>query len=87
MKIRIGFFAIALTFALIITHSFEALACFFAAFIHELGHIAAARISDVKFKEMRLSPFGAALIPSSSMGSFYNEIFIDGAFIFYTRLY
>ncbi len=76
MKIRIGFFAIALTFALIITHSFEALACFFAAFIHELGHIAAARISDVKFKEMRLSPFGAALIPSSSMGSFYNEIFI-----------
>jgi len=46
MKIKIGFFAIALTFALIITHSFEALACFLSAFIHELGHIAAARISN-----------------------------------------
>ena len=79
MKIRIGFFAIALTFALIITHSLESLACFLAAFIHELGHIAAARISNVKFREMRLSPFGASLIPSSSMGSFSSEIFICAA--------
>lgn len=79
MKIRIGFFAIVLAIALIITHSFEALACFLAAFIHELGHIIAARISDVNFREMRLTPFGASLIPSSTMGSFSDEIFICAA--------
>lgn len=79
MKIKIGFFAIALTFALIITHSFEALACFLSAFIHELGHIAAARISNVRFKEMRLSPFGASLVPNTNLGSFSNEIFICAA--------
>ncbi len=76
MKIKIGFFAIALTFALILTHSFEALACFLSAFLHELGHIAAARISNVRFRELRLSPFGASLVPLADLGSFSNEIFI-----------
>ena len=76
MKIKIGFFAIALTIALILTHSFEALACFLSAFIHELGHIAAAHKSNVRFREMRLSPFGASLVPASTLGSFSNEIFI-----------
>ena len=76
MKIKIGFFAIALTFALILTHSFEALPCFLSAFLHELGHIAAARISNVRFRELRLSPFGASLLPLSNLGSFSSEIFI-----------
>ena len=76
MKIKIGFFAIALTFALILTHSFEALACFLSAFLHELGHIAAARISNIRFRELRLSPFGASLLPLSNLGSFSSEIFI-----------
>lgn len=79
MKIKIGFFAAALTFALILTHSFEALACFLSAFIHEFGHIAAARISNVRFREMRLSPFGASLVPLTNLGSFSNEIFICAA--------
>ncbi len=79
MRIRIGFFAVILAAALIFTHSFTALASFLAAFIHELGHIFAARISNIKFREMRLTPFGASLIPHTDLGSFSTEIFICAA--------
>ena len=79
MKLRIGVPVLILAIALILTHSLTALACFLAAFLHELGHIFAARLFKIGFREMRLTPFGASLIPRVDMGSFLSEMIICAA--------
>ena len=74
MKIKITFFGVLMIAALIFTRSYLSLAAMIAAFIHELGHLAAARCCDVKIKELRLDIFGAALTPEKAFCSYKKEI-------------
>ena len=61
MKIRIGFFALFMFFALLISNSYISLMSILAAACHEAGHIIAARLLGIGFYEMRLGIFGAQL--------------------------
>jgi stage IV sporulation protein FB len=47
-----------------------------AIFLHELGHIAIARICSIQLAELRLDIFGAALSPSSTTYSYRSEILL-----------
>lgn len=76
MKIKIGFFSVLLFITLFYTHSYFALAAFAAVFLHELGHIVAAKLLKVKLKECKLSIYGAGLSPDNTVYSYSDEIIL-----------
>lgn len=76
MRIRASFFFFALLFSLFISHSFEALALFIAAVLHELGHVLAAYLCDIPLDELRLGAFGASITPKYGLSSYKKEIFL-----------
>ncbi len=75
-KLKIGFFAVLMLFILAVTSAeyFPALIC--SVFIHELGHIIAARIRHIKLSEMKLSIFGASIYAQDQLFSYSDEIFL-----------
>ena len=74
MKIRISFFGVLMIISLIATRSYLSLAAMLAAFTHEMGHLLAASLCDVKIKELRLDIFGAALTPTHAFSSYKQEL-------------
>ncbi len=79
MKIKISFFGILMIFVLIVTHSYVSLAALAAAFLHELGHILAARICNIPLRELKLDIFGAAITPKGQICSYKKEILFAAA--------
>ncbi len=79
MKIKIGFLTVCTLLAWLLTNSLYAVAGFIAATLHELGHIGMARLLGIPFRELNVTPFGAALTPSTAMGSYTDEVLIAAA--------
>lgn len=79
MKIKACIFFVMLLASLLLSGSFYSLIGVICATIHEFGHIICAKILGVKFSELKLTPFGASLIPISNLGSYRNEILICSA--------
>ena len=73
MKIKITFFGILMFITLVVTHSYVSLAAFVAAFIHEIGHLIAARACGIRIKELKLDIFGAVMTPEQSISSYRSE--------------
>ena len=76
MKIKIGFFAVLLFLSLFFSHPLFSFAAMFAALLHELGHLLAARICGIRMKEFSLNLFGAGLTPVDSLYSYFDEIIL-----------
>ena len=77
LKIKIGFFSILLSLALILTRPDYFPALFFAVSIHELGHIIGARIANIPLRELKLGIFGAGLCPQNTLISYKKEILLS----------
>ena len=76
MKIKISFFGVLMIATIAFTRSYISLAALLSAFLHELGHIFAARICGVPIKELRLDIFGASLVIQKAICSYGREIFV-----------
>ncbi len=74
MKIKIGFFSILLFLSLLLTHSYFALAATVSVLLHEMGHIAAARLLNIRLKECKIGIYGAGLCPDNHIYSYKEEI-------------
>ena len=79
MKIRVSFSGALMLAALILTHSYFSLAAIAVAFLHEMGHICAARMCGIALKELKLDIFGAAITPASSFYSYRQETVLAAA--------
>lgn len=75
-RVRIGFFAAMLFLSLLISKGASSLIPLIAAFIHELGHIAAARLLSLRFKKFTLGIFGARLELCDPLISYGEEILL-----------
>ncbi len=76
MKVKIGFFSVMLFLSLLLSHSFFALAAFLSVLIHELAHIAAAKLLKIRLTECKIGIYGAGLSPDSKQFSYKDEIFL-----------
>lgn len=65
-----GVFMIAAVF---LTRSYLAVAAILAAFLHELGHLTAAKLCNIPLKELKLGIFGAAIVTESTLCSYEKE--------------
>lgn len=79
MKIKIGFLALCTLIGYLFTNPMFAMAAVLAATLHELSHIGMAKLCGIAFRELSITPFGAALTPASFMGSYREEILIAAA--------
>lgn len=76
IKYKVGFFAVLMLVTLIVTSPryFPALIC--SVTIHELGHILAAKIKNIRLSELKLGILGASLFPKDQLFSYGDEIFL-----------
>lgn len=79
IKISLSFSGAIMIVALFLTHSYISIAALLAAALHELGHIAAAKLCNIPIGELKLGIFGAALTPKSLLCSYKKEIILCGA--------
>lgn len=79
MKTKIGLLALLMLLYLALSPSLFLLAVLLSAFLHELGHISAARLLKIELKELSIGIFGAGLTPSSSFFSYKKEILLCAA--------
>lgn len=75
-KFKVGFFAVLMLVTLMFTSAeyFPALIC--SVTIHELGHIIAAKMRNIRLSEMKLGIFGASLYTQNQLFSYSDEIFL-----------
>ena len=78
-KIKISFSFLLMLFTLIISHSYLSLAALSAAFLHEMGHLCAARLCGIPLRELKLNVFGASLTLDQALCSYKSEIFLASA--------
>lgn len=76
LKISINPSAVFMLAAILVTRSYLALTAISAAFLHELGHLSAARLCAIPLKELRLGIFGASIIPKAALCSYKREIIL-----------
>ena len=76
MKIKVGIFAIMLFLSLLISHSRFAIASLLSIFIHECGHVLAAKLLKIDMRECKIDIFGASLTPNNSNFSYWDEILL-----------
>ncbi len=79
MKIKIGFFSVCTLLAWVLTNPLYGVAALAAATLHELGHLFVARLLGISFREMSITPFGAALTPADSLGGYTDELLVAAA--------
>ena len=79
MKIKIGFFSVFTLLAWFLTNPLYGAAALGAATLHEIGHLVVAKMLGISFREMAITPFGAALTPSSYLGGYADELIIAAA--------
>lgn len=76
LKISISISGVFMIAAIFLTRSYLALAAVSAAFLHELGHVFAAKLCDIPLKELKLGIFGAAITPKDTLCSYKKEILL-----------
>ena len=76
LKIKLSISGAFMLLALFLTHSYISIAALLAAALHELGHIAAARLCGISLGELKLGIFGAALTPQAPLCSYKKEIIL-----------
>lgn len=80
MKIKLNFGALLLLFSIILSNSITYASIYvFCAVIHELGHLAAARMLGIKIAEMSFDFAGAKIIPAGQINSYKHEFFLCAA--------
>ena len=80
IKIKFNFGAILLLFSLILSNEIT-YACVYliCAAIHELGHLWAAKILNIKIEEMTFDIAGAKILPAGQINSYKNEFLLCAA--------
>ena len=76
MKLKIGFFAIMLVLSFLLAPSLLSLCALISALLHELGHIGAARLCNIRLRECQIGIYGAGLVPDGGVYSYSREIFL-----------
>ena len=79
MKIKIGFLTLCTLLGYFLSEPLFAMAAILAASLHELAHIGMAHLCGISFRELAITPFGAALTPASFMGGYRDEILVAAA--------
>lgn len=80
IKIKFNFGAFLLLFSLILSNEITyACVYLFCAAIHELGHLLAAKILNVKISEMAFDIAGAKIIPAGQISSYKHEFLLCAA--------
>ena len=79
MKLKVSLFFVIMLISLIISRSYLSLCALLAAALHELGHIAVAKLRSIPLSELRLGIFGASLTTDIPFCSYKNEIFLASA--------
>lgn len=75
ISFEFGFFAVAAVFCLLDAPEL-ALTAVCACVIHEIGHCAAAVISDIKVEQLVFWAGGVRMISSSALKPIYSEVFV-----------
>lgn len=77
MEIRVGFDGWILLIGIFLSENRGAgLICLLCAFVHELGHIFAARLMKIKLKRLTLGFAGARIYPEDEGMSYKKEFFL-----------
>lgn len=79
MKIKVGFLTVCTLLTYLLSNSLYAATAILAATLHEFGHIGMARACGISFRELCITPFGAALTPTSFMGTYREEMLVAAA--------
>lgn len=75
-KLQIGFLFVFMLLVLTYSAPRELPALASAVFLHELGHVIAARLCKIKLRKLKLSVFGASILPNETLFSYRQEIFL-----------
>ena len=77
MEIRVGFDGWLLLFGMFLSENKTAgLICLICAFVHEMGHIIAARLMKIRLKRLTLGFAGARIYPDDEGMSYKKEFFL-----------
>ena len=77
-KIRFGFGGILMIAALLVSDSAKILGIyFFAALLHEMGHLLMARFLKINVKEIRFGVSGVRIVTGDRLTSYKNEILLS----------
>lgn len=80
MKIKFNFGAILLLLSLILSNDLNYTGIYIlCAAVHELGHLAAAKILKIKIRELSFDIAGAKIVPACQINSYRSEFFLCGA--------
>lgn len=80
MKIKPSLGAALLLFSLILSSDYNFAAVYiFCATIHEAGHLIAAKLLDIKIRELTLDIAGARIVPSGEIMSYKKEFLLCAA--------
>ena len=73
LKIRFSFFSFLLLLSLVISKNKFFYLSFLAVFIHELGHILAAKLLGIRLNELSIGMLGARIKTDGACCSYYSE--------------
>jgi stage IV sporulation protein FB len=76
MKKLLTAVAILLALTFLLRPTALSLCTLLAALIHELGHVAMARLCRIQLRECKIGIFGAGLVPDGSLYSYGQEILL-----------
>ena len=80
MKIQLGFGSALLLTSLIISNNFVfAIIYILCATAHEIGHLLAAKLLNIKISKLTLDFAGAKIIPSGEISSYQSEFLLCAA--------
>ena len=74
--IKVSFFLVLIVLTILLNANSLTYVSFFAATIHELGHIIAAKILKIKLSEIKFDFLGARLVVSEKILSYRKEILL-----------
>ncbi len=79
-KIRLGIGGLLMIAATIISDSAEVIIVYLlAAFLHEIGHIIAAKLMKIEIKEIKLGFSGVRIVTDERLTSYKNELILAAA--------
>ncbi len=76
-KIKLGIDALLMAVIVLLTERVSIACIYFAsALLHELGHLAAAKLRGIEIKEMRIGITGARICTGADIGSYKDEFIL-----------